>query len=69
MLVYYNAKTILQGTERGGRRQGREKTMWKDNIKEWTVLEVSDSQRTVKNKERYKELVKQVTHDVYRSWR
>ena len=33
------AKTILQGTVKGGRRQGRERKTWEDNIKEWTGLE------------------------------
>ena len=30
------AKTILQGTVKGRRRQGRHKKRWEDNIKEWT---------------------------------
>ena len=30
------AKTILQGTVKGGRRQGRQRTRWEDNIREWT---------------------------------
>ena len=30
------AKTILQGTMKGGKRQGRQKKRWEDNIKEWT---------------------------------
>ena len=29
------AKTILLGTVKGGRRQGRQKRKWEDNIKEW----------------------------------
>ena len=28
------AKTILQGTVKGGRRQGRQRKRWEDNIKE-----------------------------------
>ena len=30
------AKTILQGAVKGGRRQGRQRKRWKDNIREWT---------------------------------
>ena len=30
------AKTILQGTVKGGRGQGRQKKRWEDNIREWT---------------------------------
>ena len=32
------AKTILQGTVKGGRRQGRQIKRWEDNIREWTGL-------------------------------
>ena len=44
------AKTILQGTVKGGRRQGRQKKKWEDSIREWTGLEFTKSQRLVKNK-------------------
>ena len=30
------AKTISQGTVKGGRRQGRQRKRWEDNIREWT---------------------------------
>ena len=32
------AKTILQGTVKGGRRQGRQRKRWEGNIREWTGL-------------------------------
>ena len=32
------AKTILQGTVKGGRRQGRQRKRWEDNTREWTGL-------------------------------
>ena len=41
------AKTILQGTVKGGRRQGGQRKRWKDNIREWTGLEFGKSQRAV----------------------
>ena len=41
------AKTILQGTMKGGRRQGRQRERWEDSIKEWTGLEFAMSQSTV----------------------
>ena len=44
------AKTILQGTVKGGRRQGRQRKRWEDNIKEWTGLEFVKSQRAVQNR-------------------
>ena len=51
------AKTILQDTVKGGRRQGRQRKRWEDNFKEWTGLEVSKSQRAVENREKLKKLV------------
>ena len=37
------AKTILQGTVKGGRRQGRQRKRGEDNIREWTGLEFAKS--------------------------
>ena len=48
------AKTILQGTVRGGRRQRKR---WEDNIKELTGLEFGKSQRAVENRGKWKKLV------------
>ena len=33
------AKTILQGTVEGRRRQGRQRKRWEVNVREWTGLE------------------------------
>ena len=44
------AKTILQGTVKGGRRQGRQRKRLEDNIREWTDLEFGKSQRAVENR-------------------
>ena len=51
------AKTILHGTVQGGRRQGRQRRMWEDNIREWTDLEFGKSQRAVENREKWRKLV------------
>ena len=51
------AKTILQGTVKGGRRQGRQRNRWGDNIEEWTGLELAKSQRAVENREKWRKLV------------
>ena len=51
------AKTLLQGTVKGGRRQGRQKKRWEDNIREWTGLEFGKSQRAVENMEKWRKLV------------
>ena len=44
------AKIILQGTVKGGRRRGRQKKRYEDNIREWTDLEFTKSQRAVENR-------------------
>ena len=51
------AKTILQGTVKGGRRQGRQRKRWEDNIREWTGLEVTKSQTAMENIEKWRKLV------------
>ena len=51
------AKTILQGTEKGGRRQDRQRKRWEDNIMEWTDVKFAKSQRAVENSEKWKKLV------------
>ena len=51
------AKTILQDTVKGGRRQGSQKKRWEDNIREWTGPEFVKSQRAVENRERWRKLV------------
>ena len=50
------AKTIFQGTAKGGRKQGRQKR-WEDNIREWTGLELPKFQRAVENREKWRKLV------------
>ena len=51
------AKTILQGTVKGGRRQGRQRKRWEQNIREWTGLEFTKSQRAVEKRKKWRKLV------------
>ena len=51
------ARTVLQGTVKGGRRQGRQRKRWEDNIRQWTGLEFSKSQRAAENREKWRKLV------------
>ena len=51
------AKTILQGTVKGGRRQSRQRRRWEDNIRKWTGLEFASSQRAVENRAELRKLV------------
>ena len=50
-------KTILQGTVKGERRQGRRRKRRGANIKEWTGLEFAKSWRAVENREDRKKLI------------
>ena len=51
------AKTVLQGTVKGGRRQGGQRKRWEDNIREWSGLKFGKSQRAVENREKWRKLV------------
>ena len=46
------AKTILQGTVKRERREGRQRKKWEDNIREWTSLEFAKPQRAVENRKK-----------------
>ena len=62
------AKTILQGTLKGERRQGRQRKRCED-IREWTGLEFAKSQREVENREKWrKPLVKSSVVPQQPSW-
>ena len=51
------AKTILQGTVKGGRRQGKQRKRWEGNIREWTGLEFAHPKRRVENREEWRKLI------------
>ena len=51
------AKTIVQGTVKRGRRHGRQRKRWEDNIREWRGLELDKSQRAVENRQVWRKLV------------
>ena len=46
-----------KGTVKGGRRQGRQRKRWEDDVREWTGLEFAKSQRAVENREKWSKLV------------
>ena len=50
------AKTVLQGTVKGKRR-GRQKKRWEDNIIEWTRMDFASSTRAAENRTRRKGIV------------
>ena len=47
----------MQGTVKGGRRQGGQRKRWEYNIREWTGLKFGKSQRAVENREKWMKLV------------
>ena len=49
------AKTILQGTVKGGRRSGRLKRGWENNISEWSGLKFCNALREAENKVKWRE--------------
>ena len=51
------AKTILKDTVKGGRRQGKQRKRWEDNIRERRGLEFGKSHRAVENREKWRKLV------------
>ena len=63
------AKSILQGTAKGGRSQGRQRKRWEVNIREWTGLEFAKSKRTVENREKRRKLVVKLSVVPQRPWR
>ena len=48
---------ILQGTVQGGRRRGRQKKRWEDNITEWTGLKLGEALRKAENREEWRTVV------------
>ena len=51
-----SGQTILQGTVKGGRRQGRQRKRWED-IRERTSHEFAKSQGAVENRRKWRKLV------------
>ena len=47
---------LARHSERG-KRQGRQRERWKDNIRKWTGLEFGKSKRAVENREKWRKLV------------
>ena len=51
------AKTILQGTVKGERKQGRQRKRREDDIREWKGQEFAKSHRAVENREKWRNLI------------
>ena len=53
------ATTILQGTVPGGRKPGRQKLRWEDNVKELTGLTLPETHVLTKDREAWQKLVRE----------
>ena len=51
------AKMILQGKVQGGRRKGRQKKRWEDNISEWTGLGLGEALQKAEDREEWRKVV------------
>ena len=51
------ARVILQGTVQGGRRKGRQKKRWEDNISEWIGLGLGVALRKAEDREEWRKVV------------
>ncbi|GFO24297.1 UDP-glucuronosyltransferase 2a1-like [Plakobranchus ocellatus] len=47
----------MHGTVNGGRRRGRQKKRWDDNVREWTGLELRNNLRKAEDREEWKAVV------------
>ena len=54
--IRYCQNHLARHSERG-RRQGGQRKKWEDNIREWTGLEFTKSQRAVVNREKWRKLL------------
>ena len=63
------AKTILQGTIRGGRKRGRQRKRWDDIIREWTGMKLYHTMREAETREEWRRLVHMSTVAPQRSQR
>ena len=50
------SKTIMQGTIQGGRRRGRQRKNWHDNIKEWTGLDTYEILPAAADRKRWRKV-------------
>ena len=63
------AKMMLQSTVQGGRRKGRHKKRWEDNIPEWTGLGLGEALRKAEDREEWRKVVARSSLMPQRSFR
>ena len=63
------AKLILHGTVQRGRRKGRQKKRWEDNISEWTGLGYGEALRKAEDRDERRKVVARLSLVPGRSFR
>ena len=61
-------KTFLQGTVPWTRNQGRPKKTWNINILEWTKMNETETLRTAKDRDQWKEIIRNI-NSASTSWK
>ena len=51
----------MQGTAKGGRRQGRQRRKWKDSTREWTDVRFVKTQRAMGNRVNWRKLAVEIS--------
>ena len=51
------SKIVLQGTVQGGRRRGRQRKRWEENIKEWTGMSLYEAMRMASDRNVWKQII------------
>ena len=60
---------ILQGMVQGGRRKGRQKKRWEDNISEWTGLGLGETLQKAEDREEWRKVAARSSLMPQRSFR
>ena len=55
------AKMIMEGMVEGKRGRGRPEKQWIDNIKEWTMLEISEIMKKARDREQWRLIVRKAS--------
>ena len=56
-------RLLMEGRINGRRGRGRPRTMWTDNIKEWTKMSYNDCIRVAQDRERWRSMTLQMAHN------
>jgi len=66
--TYALSKIILQGTVEGGRKRGRQRKSWSDNVKEWTSLDMGHLLQQTTDRQAWRRVSVSSSTDSPRRW-